>query len=485
VNRHKTFEQILAARGTLTHEEREHLADHRAGCPSCQQRAEAYDRQDRFLQALRLDVPPRSALPAVLASPAPVTPRLRRYRSLLTPLRSTRTGLPRRMVSFAILAILALAIVTGAVYAAGSIIQVYHPEDRGSPGSLSRLFYTPALPPYPTVHYRSLDPHRAARTSGYAVAYIQTPPRDISTAVGVDIVPHVGWPKQSSGPRPTDPSLQGLAVAIRSVVRYHGGDHTVIVLLNEPSPTAIETRELILGQHTVHLPGGQEAWASADQSSAVPFIQPRPSTAPYAHAGLPTMNMLAWVEGHYVVSLWSDLSEARLRQLAATTAVVPPNPIPSQRGIPSTWPTPLPLDRLPARLQAVASGGATYQLHGTTLNVAYLFNFTSYSEGALYGLDQWHNVSVTITFPSALQRRTKEPIPHQTVPGGNFGTGGAITFKVAGMAPGDLARALRQGGTIRLAWTEHQQRRRQTFHFPLTAGSCSQVGMNCATPASG
>jgi hypothetical protein len=485
MNRHRQFEQMLAARGMLTPDEREHLVTHLAGCLSCRQRAEAYDRQDRYLQTLRLDVPSRSALPAVLAAPAPATPKPWGYRLLPALLGHNRAGLPGRMVGFAVLALLALAIVTGAVYAAGSIIHVYHPEERPSPGNLSRLFYAPALPPYPTVHYRSLDPRRATQESGYAVAYSRTPPRDISAAVGVDIVPHVGWPKHPSGPQPTDRTLSGLAVAIRSVVRYRGSGHTVIVLLNEPSPTAIKTRELWLGEHTVHLPYGQEAWASPDQLGALPFIHPRPSTAPSMHPGLGTVNMLAWVEGHYVVSLWSDLSEARLRQLAATTAVVPPNPTPSQRGIPSTWPTPLPLDRLPARLQAVVSGGATYQRHGTTLTVAYLFNFTSYSQGALYGLDQWHNISVTIVFPSALQQRSTEPIRHQTIPGGEFGTGGDITFKVAGMAPATLARALRQGGMIRLAWTEHQQRRRQTFYFPLTSGSCEQVRMGCPKPATG
>jgi hypothetical protein len=88
---------------------------------------------------------------------------------------------------------------------------------------------------------------------------------------------------------------------------------------------------------TVRLPDGQEAWASTGLSTALPFIQPRSGA----------VNTFAWVAGDYVVSLWSDLSEARLRQLAATTAVVPPNSMPSQRGIPSTWPTPLPLERLP------------------------------------------------------------------------------------------------------------------------------------------
>lgn len=333
---------------------------------------------------------------------------------------------------------------------------------------LSRFFLAPALPPYQNVHYRLLDPDRAARESGYAVAFLETPPTDTAASVGVDIWPYVGWPKHPSGPQPTDPKLRGLGVAIRSLVRYQGGGHTVIVLLNEPSPTAIQTRELILGEHTVHLPGGQEAWASADQSSALPFIHPRPITIPYAHPYLGTVNTLAWVEGHYVVSLWSDLPEGRLRQLAATTTVVLPNPLPSQRHIPSTWPTPLPLDRLPARLQAIVTGGATYQQHGAKLTVSYLFNFASYSQGALYGLDKWHNVSVTVVFPAALQRHTRDPVPHQTVAGGTFGTGGDSTFQVAGMASGTLARALRQGITVRLAWTEHQQRRRQTFHFPLT-----------------
>ncbi len=475
MNRHRALAQMLAARRMLKPREREHLAAHLAGCPSCRQRTEAYDRQDRYLYTLSLESPPKSVLPAVLASTASVSPRRGGLRSRPESLGRTATRLPRRMVSFAVLALLALAILSGAVYATGSIIRVYHPEDRPSPAALDRLFWTPALPPYQNVHYRSLDPLRAAQESGYAIAYLRTPPRGLGKTVGVDVVPHVGWSKQADGPQPKDPTLRGLAIAIRSVVRYRGGGHTAIVLLNEPSPTAIKTRELVLGEHTVHLAGGREAWASADLSAGLPFIQPRSGT----------VNTLAWVVGHYVVSLWSDLSAARLRQLAATAVVVPPNPMPNQRHIPSTWPTPLPLDRLPARLRAVVTGGATYHQHGATLTVAYLFNFAGYSQGALYGLDKWHNVSVTVVFPPALQRRTREPIPHQTFGGGGFSTGGDSTFQIAGMIPGELARAVRQGVTIRLTWTERQQRRRQAFHFPLTPGPCSQVGLVCATPVPG
>jgi hypothetical protein len=470
MNRHHRYEEMLAARSMLMVQDREQLAAHLAVCSSCRQRAAVYDRQDEFLHILQTGALPRSVLPAVLSSPVLVARRPRRYGALSTLLSRDRAGQPGRTVGLAILAVLALAILSGAVYAAGSIIRVYHPGDR-----LSTLLWTPMLPPYQDVHYRTLDPARAARESGYAVAYLRTAPAGTGTSVGVDIVPHVGWPNQTSGPQPADPRLRGQAMAIRSVVRYRGSGHTVIVLLNEPSPAAIQTRELVLGDRTVHLPNGQEAFTSTGQSPGLSFIQPRSGR----------VNMIAWVQGHYVVSLWSDLSEAKLLRLASTAAIVQPKSNPSQRGIPSTWPTPLPLDRLPARLTAVVTGKATYRQQGTGLTIAYLFNFSSYSQGAVYGLDKWHNVSVTVVFPLALQRRSTDPIPHHTFSGGGFGTGGNITANVTGMGPGKMARAVRQGVTVRLAWTEHQQRRRQAFHFPLTPGSCRKASVVCTTPLPG
>jgi hypothetical protein len=483
MNHHRRFEQMLAARGLLTPDERAQLAAHLAGCPTCRQSAEAFDRQDRFLHTLSLESPPKSVLPAVLASPAAVTRKHERYHRLLTPLGLQGAGLPRRMASLAVLAVLALAILSGAVYAAGSIIRVYHPEDHVSPTNAARLFWIPSLPPYPTVHYRSLDPRTAATQSGYAVAYLRTAPPDIAASVGVDISPHVGWPKQVSGPQPTDPRLRGLAIAIRSVVRYRGSGHTVIVLLNEPSPTAINTQELVLGERTIHLPNGQEAWASAALSSALPFIHSQPGTIPFTGPRSGNVNTLAWVVGHYVVSLWSDLSEARLRQLAAQAVVVPPAARPSQRGIPPTWPTPLPLERLPARLQAAVSGGVTYRRQGTTLTMRYTFDLSSYGQGALYGLDKWHNVSITVLFPPSLQRRTSDPVRRQTFPGGDGGIGGDTTFRVADMGSGPLAQAVRQGVTVHVAWTERGQRRRQSFHFPIIpAGACTHEGPVCAGP---
>ncbi|MGH2444040.1 MAG: hypothetical protein ACRDFX_12870, partial [Chloroflexota bacterium] len=107
--------------------------------------------------------------------------------------------------------VLALAIVGGAAYAAGSIIRVASPE---SPSGLGgSVMWIPSLPPFQQVHYRPLDPARAGRESGYAIAYLREPPFHGSSSVGVDILPNVGWEKHESGPQPRDPRLRGLAIA--------------------------------------------------------------------------------------------------------------------------------------------------------------------------------------------------------------------------------------------------------------------------------
>lgn len=473
MNCHRRFEQMLAARGMLTGDERGQLAAHLTRCLTCRQSAEAYQSQDRFLDTLRQEVPRKSALSPVLASSGQgrTSEQQRGYRRFPVPRKTGAIGLPQRITSFVLLTILGLAVLSGVVYAAGSIIRVYHPEHQVSPHEMHKLFWIPSLPPYQTVHYRLLDPLRAAMESGYAVAYLRTPRANINTSVGVDILPHVGWPKQTRGPQPVDPALRGLAIAIRSVVRYRGGGHTVIVLLNEPSPVMIKTSELMLGEHTTHLSDGREAWASSNLSSALPFIQPRSGT----------VNTLAWVTNHYVVSLSSDLPEAKLRQLAVNTVVLAPKALASQRSIPTTWPTPLPLERLPRRLQAAVSGVVNYRQRGTKLTIDYQFNLASYGQGALYGFDTWHDISMSLVLPRALQRHTHGRIPHLTFPGGNGGTGGNNTLTIVGMSQNALTHALRQGVTVRLTWIDNSGRRHQLFHFPLTpAAPCTHKKSSCS-----
>ncbi len=455
---HARFRRMAAA-STLTPGERAALATHLDGCAECRGRVEDYRLQDTFLRALPLGAAPRSALPAVLAAPGAGIGARAPYGAL-----SRGTVL--------LLAVLLLVALSTVALAAGGVIRVFRPENPISPATSARLFYVPSLPPYATVHYRTLDPRAAAQQSGYAVAYIPTPPTDISTSIGVDILPHAGWPPTMSGPQPRDPRLRGLAVAIRSVVRYHGSDHTAILALNEPSPRVITTRELLLGQRTVTLPNGQDAWVSDDVSSALPFV--RPATG--------AVHVLAWVSGHYVVSLFSDLSFSRLKGLAAQVAVVPPAAHSAQRSIPSTWPTPLPLQRLPAKLDVHVDGAALFRSRDDHLKVSYFFNVGSYSQGALYGLDKWSQVSIRILFPPALRARTHDAQPHQTFSGGGMGTGGDARFNTAGMSPGSLQQALHHGLTVRVAWTEKGQRRSRTFRYPIIpASQCNPDDPSCTT----
>jgi hypothetical protein len=458
MNGHSTYERMAAAPSTLSPVQSADLATHLTGCAACRVRAEDYARQDAYVRAIPLGEPPQSVLPAVLAS-AEALPQPR-----------SRLGALGR-VSVPLLVLLALLVAGTVALAAGGIIRVYHPETPISPGTAGKLFFAPVLPPYPSVHYRALDPATAARQSGYAVAYLRTPPADIHHSVGVDVITHAGLPATPPTPMPGQQSPPGLAVAIRSVVRYGGDGHTVLLTLVEPSPQVIRTRELLLGQRTVRLPSGQDAWGSSDVGQALPFLQP-------VSGGV---HVLAWVSGHYVVTMFSDLSFARLKGLAGQVAVIPPASSPSQRHVPSSWPAPMTVAPLPARLRVRVDGSALSSQTGNRLKVRYLFNFGSYSQGGLYGLDKWSKVSIRILFPPSLRSRTRDKEPHQRFGGGGMGMGGSITFNTMGMASRTVTKALQQGVIIRVAWTEKGARREQTFHYPIIPASrCNPQDPSCA-----
>lgn len=455
---HARYQRMAAAASTLTPDEHAALAAHLAGCDTCRGRVADYRLQDDFLRAFPLGAPPRSALSTVLTAPGPGT----------RP-RASYGALGRGMV--VLLAVLLLVALSTVALAAGGVIRVFRPENRISPGTDAHVFVAPALPPYQSVRFRTLDPRAAAQQSGYAIAYLRTPPSDISASVGVDISPHVGWPSTPPGPQPRDPRLRGMAVAIRSVVRYGGAGHTVILSLVEPSPKVIKTRELLLGQRTVTLPNGQDAWISDNANSALPFV----------HTAAGGVHVLAWVSGRYVVTLFSDLPFSRLRWLAPQVAVVPPAGNPAQRGIPASWPTPVPPPGLPSRLHVRVDGTAVRTSKGSHLTLHYFFNFGSYSQGALYGLDKWSRVSIRILFPPSLRSRTHEAQPHQAFSGGGMGMGGSVMFNTAGMNPASLKQALHQGLTIHVAWTEKGKRRQQIFRYPIIPASQCNRDPSCST----
>lgn len=194
-----------------------------------------------------------------------------------------------------------------------------------------------------------------------------------------------------------------------------------------------------------------------DVSQSLPFV--RPKSGP--------VQVISWVVDHYVVSIFSDLPPTRLKLLAADVQVVAPESDPQQRHIPATWPAPLPLERLPARLQVVLGGTATYQRQGATLTIRYFIDPGSYSHGALYGLDKWKDMSIDVVFPHDLQRRSRVPAPHQQFPDGSGGFGGDFSVPIAGLRADAVARLVQPGIVVRLAWTERGARRRQVFHVPI------------------
>ena len=215
----------------------------------------------------------------------------------------------------------------------------------------------------------------------------------------------------------------------------------------------------------------RKAWTPTDVSQSLPFVRPKSSP----------VQVVSWVVDHYVVSIFGDLPPARLRLLAADVQVVAPKTDSQQRRIPATWPAPLPLERLPARLHVVPGVTASYQRRGATLTIRYFIDLGSYSQGALYGLDKWKDVSIDVVFPRGLQRRSREPAPHQEFPGGSGGFSGAFSVPIAGLQASAVARLLRPSMDVRLAWTEQGKRRRQVFHFPIVpAMPCTIDRAACA-----
>ena len=63
---HTPYRDLLATRDDLTPEEAPSLEAHLQGCAECTALAEEYARQDAFLQALRLPVPPQTLQAGVL-----------------------------------------------------------------------------------------------------------------------------------------------------------------------------------------------------------------------------------------------------------------------------------------------------------------------------------------------------------------------------------------------------------------------------------
>src|SRR5947209_27484 len=211
-----------------------------------------------------------------------------------------RTFRPHHSLGLVFVLLLAVVLVGTVAYAATSLIRVQPPEQRDA-GERGTAVFGMFFPPPGYARYRPIDPRRAARESGFAVAYLRPPPAGLDRSVGVwfPVPRHLSVPT----PRPM-PGLEGISMAIRSVVQYHQGSHHLLVALDEPSPRLAQ-QPLLLGQHTIHLANGRPAWSS---------VLPESSQS----------NTVATVMGGYVVVLAGDVPMKIVERLAGTVVVVPP-----------------------------------------------------------------------------------------------------------------------------------------------------------------
>ncbi len=311
---------------------------------------------------------------------------------------------------------------------ASSLVRVHRPEEPVAGGPNAQIVVPPLLPPAGDEQYRLMDPVRAAKESGLPVAYLRQAPKNLNEDVAVSL-----WPQpQGSSGKP--------AMLVRSIVRYRGSGHTVLVVLDEPSTEMAQQQSLILGERTVWLANGQEGWLSS-----------RPEW--------PQSNVVSIVKDRYVVVVASDLPVDEVLKLATRVVVTPPGTVQS---IPSDWPTPIPQERKSdadiVLVGEVRSGG--------TWHKPYLdFDVSIGNRGGVAARD----VQVTMRLSEALADRVLKPYSAPSLgemgPGERASFGGSIAFDMSGLNPAEVRAALDEGLEFEVTWTQNGQFKSRTFRF--------------------
>lgn len=370
----------------------------------------------------------REALEARLLAHLPMPPRpwWRRYAAVAGGL--LRFPAPR-LATGGIVILLLIAVVAGTAVAASSRVRVFRPE---TPGNEPPLL-APLLPPAEAITYRRADPNTVARESGRAIAYLPGAPAGADATTEVAVLP-IG------------PALPPDVLSLRThaLVRYNGGGHTILVILDEPSPALAQRRDLVLGDRTIRLADGREAWAAA-----------RPNWA--------QSNTVALVSEGYIVIVASDLPPETVATLAAQVVIAP-----EREGAGAT--------SSGAALAANVSGPAPTVMSGADLMIT----------GSVRRAGWWNrpqlvyelalgnrgdgvadDVRVEIVPPQALVARAHDlPMPYlfaRQGPGQLSGLGGSVTFDISGMTDADASAALAAGLTVRVTWREEGATQERTF----------------------
>lgn len=341
--------------------------------------------------------------------------------------RTAGLGWPMQGMSLAVLILLLAALVGSVAYAASTFIRVAPPEQPNVLATSSPVIGMFFPPPW-YAQYRPIGPRRAARESGSALAYLRQPPAGFSTSVWIP----VAQPLKVPTPRPA-PGLQGISMAIRSVVQYRQGSHAILVALDQPSQR-LAAKPLLLGEHTVHLANGHSAWTTVI-------------------AGSEESNMVATVNGNYLVVLASDLPMPAVERLATEAVVVPASGSLPVRHIPADWPPPLPPRSPPAGIwiRVVPSDLHASEAHGR-LHLTFMFSIGN--AGAAPARD----IQTAIELPPVLARHAVDAPPHwhfsKLTTGGEAGFGGDMTVDVSKMSRATVQGALTRGIEVRVAWID-------------------------------
>ncbi len=399
-------------------------APHETADPEHRALLDAAARLDRAARGRRAARPGyQAALEARLLARLPLT-RRRWWHRFAAP---AHPAFSRALMGVAVLAL--VVAVAGTAATASSRIRVYRPEGPKGGAPIG----APLLPPECAVPYRPADPATTARESGRALAYLPEPPTEVSDTVEVGVLP--AGPALPAATR---------AMHIHAIVRYQGGGHTVLVALDEPSAGLAAQGALDLGERTIRLADGREAWAST-------------------HPNLRQGNMVAWVAEGYIVIVASDLPAETVATLAGRVVVAPTvagaagDTSPSAPPVSEACRTTAPGG--PADL--AVSGEVRQGGRGNRPELTYDVQLGNRGDGTA------EDVRVAIEPPTALAAHVVDPAAPRTFgrqgPGQLSGLGGTITFDVAGLDPAVVRAALVEGVTVRVTWTEGGEAREGAF----------------------
>jgi hypothetical protein len=362
-------------------------------------------------------------------------------RSLISRLFSTaRIFKDRPLLGVATVLLVLIVASSTVVFAATSLIHVFPPEKRPTSNV---VFLSNGLPPPGSQRYRSIDPARAARESGLPVAFLSRIPEDLNGSVGVQLIERRS--KFGTAQEQT-----------RSLVRYRTERHTLIVALFELAPSVVRKHPVLLGEHTVRLPNGQDGWTTV----APEMIE---------------SHWVTLVRDGYVVSFHSDLSLQRLAQLTNRLSIASPSGSVSTRELPADWPTPLPADTPIPGVDIALIGTIGRNLSSHPPRLTYSIRFGNRGNG------HEHNLRVTLVLPRGLRiavsKSSRWPLPgnlRQVPPSrrytiwfgaGNGGAGGDLPLVASNRT------AFTGGATVVVTWTDHGITREQSFHLPFSAST--------------